>query len=97
MITNYDEYILENKITDIVKKFNENKLFSIEEELELKILEIIEYEVETERVNYTDDYEITGISREKAAKEIVKYLIDNLTPEMIKEIQLKQDSKKYNL
>lgn len=40
---------------------------------------------------------IASYSREIAAKEIVKYLIDNLTPEIMNEIQLKHDSKKYNL
>lgn len=78
-----------------ISKFNENKLYSIEQKLELDILEIIEYEVEME--TYYGDERISYESKEKASKEIVKYLIDNLTPEIMDEIKLKQASKKYNL
>ena len=74
-----------------ISKFNENKLYTTEQELKSYILAIIENEVETEHVPYSDndDYEISSKSREKAADEIVKYIMNDLTSEIIKEIQLK--------
>ena len=82
-----------------ISKFNENKLYTTEQELKSYILAIIENEVETEHVPYSDndDYEISSKSREKAADEIVKYIMNDLTSEIIKEIQLKKDTKNYNL
>jgi len=54
-----------------LKRFNENedKL-----DLEYKIENIISTYVDTEKVPYTDDYEISSKSIKMASKQIIKYL-----------------------
>ena len=59
-----------------IKKFNEkfNPYNSPEEELEFNIRDIIQNEVETRHVKYSDDIEVSYDSIEKAAKKIIDYL-----------------------
>ena len=59
-----------------VKKFNEkfNPYNSTEEELEANIRDIIESELETQQVRYSDDIEISSDSIDTAAKKVMEYL-----------------------
>ena len=79
-----------------IRKFNES-MSAAEERLESDIYDIIRSEVGIERVIYSDDYGISSESVDNAAKEIVKYLINEMTQEILNELILKRDSKKYNL
>ena len=79
-----------------ISKFNENISQPVNfEQLKEEIYNIINWEIETE--NYYGGTRISDISRKDATEKIAEYLIDNLTPEIMNEIRLKQDSKKYNL
>ena len=80
-----------------IKKFNENISQSPAnfEQLKEEIYNIINWEIETE--NYYGDTRISDISRKDATEKIAEYLIDNLTTEIIEEIKLKQNVKKYNI
>ena len=78
-----------------IQKFNEEfyPYKNYEEELESHIKDIIDSEVETENIPYdsSNGVQISDTSREKAAKEIIKYLKTQ------KDLQVFLDSDKYNL
>ena len=73
-----------------IKKFNEEDINPLEQEVESVICDIIGYEVEIRRVKYSDDYEISSESVESAAVKIVEYLKS-------KGLMYFLDAKKYNL
>jgi len=64
----------------------------IDDEISLqeKIMEILDYELETQQVRYTDDIEISTESKSKAALKIIEYLKQ-------RGLLLALDAEKYNL
>ena len=85
-----------------IQKFNEKLLGppvynDVQSELESNITDLIHSNVEMQSVKYSDDMEISYKSIETASKEIFKYIIENITPEIITEFIIKKKSEKYNL
>jgi hypothetical protein len=85
-----------------IQRFNEKLLGlpvyrDVQSELESNIADLIHSNVEMQTVKYSDDMEISYKSIEIASKEIFKYIIENITPEIINEFIIKKNSEKYNL
>jgi len=74
-----------------IKKYTENLSTDSEQELTSLISDLIHNEVEMRQVRYSDDYEISYESIERASREIVKFLIREYN------FKMNLDAKKYNI